>query len=129
LTNGLRIIVKRSDIDPAQKLDLVIDNFFELFIANPSIASVFVNEQHHLINNKRGNVAKHYNDFFDLAEEIIREGVQKRIFSTDVDITLFRHFITGGLRNLLGQWAQQSQTLTLDSIRQNVKNFMKHGLM
>jgi TetR/AcrR family fatty acid metabolism transcriptional regulator len=129
LTNGLRIIVKRSDIDPAQKLDLVIDNFFELFIANPSIASVFINEKHHLINNKRGNVAKHYNDFFDLAEEIIREGVQKKIFSTDVDITLFRHFITGGLRNLLGQWAQQSQTLTLDSIRQNVKNFMKHGLM
>jgi TetR/AcrR family transcriptional regulator, fatty acid metabolism regulator protein len=128
LTDGLRIIVKRSDIDPAQKLDLVIDNFFGLFIANPSIASVFVNEQHRLINNKRGNVAKHYNNFFDLAEEIIREGVRKKIFSTDIDIKLFRHFITGGLRNLLGQWAQQSQTLTLDSIRQNVKNFMKHGL-
>jgi len=35
LTDGLRIIVKRSDIDPSQKLDLVIDKLFDLFIANP----------------------------------------------------------------------------------------------
>jgi TetR/AcrR family fatty acid metabolism transcriptional regulator len=129
LTDGLRKTVKRSDIDPSQKLDLVIDDFFGLFITNPSIASVFVNEQHQLIKDKRGNVAKHYNDFFDLAEEIIHEGVQKKIFSTNVDIKLFRHFITGGLRNLLRQWSQQSQTLTLDRIRQNVKLFIKHGLL
>ena len=129
LTDSLRKTVKRSDIDPSQKLDYVIDNFFGVFIANPSLASVFVNEQHHLINDKRGNVAKHYNNFFDLAEEIIHDGVQKKIFNDNIDIKLFRHFITGGLRNLLGQWAQQSQTLSLDRIRRNVKLFIKHGLL
>jgi TetR/AcrR family transcriptional regulator, fatty acid metabolism regulator protein len=129
LTDGLRVIVKRSDIDPLQKLDLVIDKLFDLFIANPALASVFVNEQHHLIKEKRGNVAKQYNDFLDLAEEIIREGVRRSMFNADVDIKLFRHFITGGLRSVLRQWSEQPQTLTLHRLRQNVKYFIKHGLL
>ena len=129
LTDSLRIIVNRTDIDPAQKLDLVIDRLFDLFIANPALASVFVNEQHHLIKGKRGNVAKQYDDFLDLAEEIIREGVRKNQFNADVDIKLFRQFITGGLRSVLRQWSEHSQTLTLHRVRQNVKYFIKHGLL
>ena len=90
LLNDLRSVVDGIDLwladyrktfrhDPSQKLDLVIDKLFDLFIANPALASVFVNEQHHLIKDKRGNVAKQYDDFLDLAEEIIREGVRKNI--------------------------------------------------
>lgn len=129
LTDGLRIILKRADIDPSQKLDLVIDKLFDLFIANPALASVFVNEQHHLIKDKRGGVAKQYDDFLDLAEEIIREGVRKKMFNADVNIKLFRHFITGGIRSVLRQWSQHSQSLTLQQLRQNVKYFIKHGLL
>ena len=129
LTDGLRKTVKRSDIEPSQKLDLVIDKLFDLFVANPALASVFVNEQHHLIKDKRGNIAKQNDDFLDLAEEIIREGVRKNKFNPDIDIKLFRHFITGGLRSVLRQWSEQSQTLTLHRLRQNVKYFIKHGLL
>jgi TetR/AcrR family transcriptional regulator, fatty acid metabolism regulator protein len=129
LTDNLRSTVKQTDIDPSKKLDLVIDHFFDIFIKNPSLASVFVNEQHHLIKEKRGNVAKHYNDFLDLAEEIIREGVQRKIFNPEVDIKLFRQFITGGLRSVLSHWSQQSHSLQLQRVRQNVKFFIKHGLL
>jgi TetR/AcrR family fatty acid metabolism transcriptional regulator len=129
LTDNLRSTVEQTDIDPSKKLDLVIDQFFDIFITNPSLASVFVNEQHHLIKAKRGNIAKHYNNFLDLAEEIIREGVQKKIFNPDVDIKLFRHFITGGLRSVLSFWSQQSHSLPLQRVRQNVKFFIKHGLL
>ena len=129
LTDNLRRTVKQTDIDPSKKLDLVIDHFFDIFIKNPSLASVFVNEQQHLIKDKRGNIAKHYNDFLDLAEEIIREGVQKKIFNPEVDIKLFRQFITGGLRSVLRLWSQQSHSLSLQRVRQNVKFFIKHGLL
>ena len=129
LTDNLRNIVKQTDINPSTKLELVIDQFFHNFIANPSLASVFVNEHYHLIKDRRGNVVKHYNDFLDLAEEIIREGVQKKIFNPDVDIKLFRHFITGGLRSVLSLWSQQSHSLPLQRIQQNVKFFIKHGLL
>jgi TetR/AcrR family transcriptional regulator, fatty acid metabolism regulator protein len=129
LTEHLRLIVKRPDIDAAEKLDLVIDQLFDMFIANPSLASVFVNEQHHLIKEKRGNVAKHYDEFLDLAEEIIREGTKQKKFNSDVDIKLFRHFITGGIRSVLLLWSNSSHSLSLQRVRQNVKFFIKHGLM
>jgi TetR/AcrR family transcriptional regulator, fatty acid metabolism regulator protein len=129
LINGLQEIVKRTDIDPMQKLDLVIDNFFGLFIANPALASVFVNEQQQLIRNRQGNVGRNYNNFLDLAEEIIREGVRKKMFNPDVDIKLFRQFITGGLRSVLQLWTQQPQSLTLNRVCQNAKYFIKHGLL
>jgi TetR/AcrR family transcriptional regulator, fatty acid metabolism regulator protein len=129
LTDNLQNIVRQTNIDPSTKLDLVIDQFFHNFITNPSLASVFVNEQYHLIKNRRGNVAKHYNDFLDLAEEIIREGVQKKVFNPDVDIKLFRHFITGGLRSVLSHWSQYSHSLPLQRVQQNAKFFIKHGLL
>ena len=129
LTNSLRNIIKQTNIDPSIKLDLVIDKFFDNFITNPSLATVFVNEQHHLMKGRHGNIAMHYNDFFDLAEEIIREGVQKRVFNSVIDIKLFRHFIIGGLRNILLLWSQQSQSLQLQHVRQNMKFFIKHGLL
>jgi TetR/AcrR family transcriptional regulator, fatty acid metabolism regulator protein len=129
LTNSLRETVKQSDIDPSKKLDQVIDKFFDNFISNTSLASVFVNEQHHLIKDRRGNVAKHYNEFLDLAEEIIREGVQKKIFNPEIDIKLLRHFITGGLRSVLQLWSLQSNVVSLQRVRQNIKFFIKHGLL
>jgi TetR/AcrR family transcriptional regulator, fatty acid metabolism regulator protein len=129
LTVSLQNIVKQANIDPSMKLDLVIERFFDNFITHPSLATVFVNEQHHLIKGRRGNIAKHYNDFFDLAEEIIREGVQKKVFNPDIDIKLYRHFIIGGLRSTLLLWSQQSQSLPLEHVRQNMKFFIKHGLL
>jgi TetR/AcrR family transcriptional regulator, fatty acid metabolism regulator protein len=129
LTNSLRTIVQQSDIDPMLKLDAVIDKFFDHFITNPSLAAVFVNEQHHLMKSKRGNITKQYNDFFDLAEEIIREGVQKKVFNPDIDIKLFRYFIIGGLRSILLLWSQQAQSLQLQHVRKNIKFFIKHGLL
>jgi TetR/AcrR family fatty acid metabolism transcriptional regulator len=129
LTEHLRLIVKRSDIDATVKLDLVIDQLFDMFIANPALASVFVNEQHHLIKEKRGNVAKQYDEFLDLAEEIIREGVKQKKFNPEVEIKLFRQFITGGIRSVLLLWSQTSHALSLQRVRENVKFFIKHGLM
>jgi TetR/AcrR family transcriptional regulator, fatty acid metabolism regulator protein len=129
LTDSLQKIVKQTDIDPLKKLDLVIDKFFSNFITNPSLATVFVNEQQHLMKSRRGNIAKHYDDFFNLAEEIIREGVQKKVFNPDIDIKLFRQFIIGGMRSLLLLWSQQSQSLQLQHVQQNMKFFIKHGLL
>ena len=128
-TEALRKTVRRSDLKPTEKVDAIIDHLFNLFIKNPSLALVFVNEHHHLIRDKRGNIVKHYENFLDLAEEIYREGKQTQQFSPDVDIKIFRDFITGGLRSVLRQWAQRPQTLSLDRIRDNVKRFIKYGVV
>ncbi|MCX7984197.1 MAG: TetR/AcrR family transcriptional regulator [Bacteroidetes bacterium] len=128
-TAVLRETVKRTDIDPLQKIDAIVDLFFSMFISNPSLALVFVNEHHQLVKNKRGTVAKYFAGFLELAEEIYREGVRKHLFDASIDVRIFRDFLTGGMRNVLRQWADHATTTPLDRIRDNVKHFIKHGLI
>ena len=125
----MQAIIKRSDLDPLEKLDLLVDKFFAMFIANPALASVYVHEQQQLITEKRGNIAGHYERYLDLAEEIVREGMKKKVFDGDVDIKLYRYYITGGIRNVLYFWSLNSQAYPLTTIQHNVKFFIKHSLI
>jgi TetR/AcrR family transcriptional regulator, fatty acid metabolism regulator protein len=129
LLNELKLTVKRNDLGPSEKLDYVVDLLFDAFTMNSSLAIVFVNEQNHLIQSKKGSVGKHFNEFLDIAEEIVREGTKRKIFNANIDIKLFRNFITGGLRTLLRLWAQQPEEYPLNRIRQNVKFFIKNGIL
>ena len=128
LTHKLMVTVKRTDIDPSQKLDIVIEDFLGFFVEHPAIAAVFIKEQHKLMEEQRGNAAKYYNDFFDIAEEIIKEGADKKNFNSEINIKLARYFILGGLRNILLQWAQHPDLFTLEQIKQNAKYLIKQGL-
>ncbi len=129
LATGLAAAIKRTDLTPVQKLETAIDLMFELFILNPALATVFVNEQNFLIRNKKGSVMKQYDHYLDLAEEVIREGVRKKFFDPSLDLKLIRHFITGGLRSLLQQWTVQPSAFPLNRIRQHVKTFVKSGVL
>ena len=129
LSEGLGTTARRTDLSPTQKLDAVIDLMFDLFIMNPSLAAVFVNEQHHLIQSRKGNVSRQFDHFLDVSEEIIREGVRKKQFNPNLDLKLFRHFIVGGMRSLLRQWSVQPSVYPLNRIRQNIKFFIKNGVL
>ncbi len=129
LTQGIGTTARRTDLSPEQKLDHVIDLMFDLFILNPSLAAVFVNEQHHLIQGRKGTVSKQFDQFLDLAEGIIREGVRKKRFNPQIDLKLFRHFIVGGIRSLLRQWAAEPATFPLNRIRHNIKAFINYGVL
>ena len=129
LSQELEQTIQRTDLDPVTKLDSIIDILFDSFTVNPALAIVFVNEQNQLMQQEKGNVAKLYKGFLDLSEKILREGVDKKIFNTNIDINLYRDFITGGLRALLHEWARNPEDFPLDKIRQNVKYIAKNGIL
>ncbi|MCX6138516.1 MAG: TetR/AcrR family transcriptional regulator [Ignavibacteriales bacterium] len=129
LSKELQQVVQRTDMDPGTKLDSIIDILFDSFTVNPALAIVFVNEQNQLLQQEKGNVVKFYKGFLDLAEEILREGVEKGIFNTNIDIRLFRDFVTGGLRALLHEWARRPEEYPLNRIRQNIKYIAKNGIL
>jgi TetR/AcrR family transcriptional regulator, fatty acid metabolism regulator protein len=126
---GISVTVARTDLDPQQKLNSIIDTVFDFFISNPALATVFVNEQHHLIKDGRGNVAEQYDRFLDIAEKVLHDGVKNGLFSKNVDVSLFRHFVTGGLRNMLRQWASNPTAIPLDRVRQTLKYVIIHGIL
>lgn len=129
LFNEFKSTAQRTDIQADGKFDAMIDLLFDVFIKDPALALVFVNEQSQLIQRQGKDFTGYYEKFLNLGEEIVREGCRQKIFNPEIDIKIVRTFIFGGLRELLHQWASSPKTYSLISIRRNVKYLTKHGLL
>jgi TetR/AcrR family transcriptional regulator, fatty acid metabolism regulator protein len=129
LSVQLEKIYDRNDLNPIEKLDLTIDNLFESLMVNPLFAMVFVNEQNRLLHQENGNIAKQYKVYLDIAENILRDGVQQGVYKNNIDIELFQVFVTGGLRALLHDWVLNPEDHPINHIRENVKYFAKNGIL
>lgn len=122
-------VVSRADITPREKLEELVDRIFALFSRNPSLALVFVNEQHHLVREGTAEFMKYYEDFLKLTEDVIRDGVKKGQFRKDVDARVFSNFVFGGMRQLLQHWARSQKEFPLNSIRQGIRIIAIQGIL
>jgi TetR/AcrR family transcriptional regulator, fatty acid metabolism regulator protein len=130
LTRQFRAIVKQPGLNPIEKLDGMIDVLFDMFSHNPSLAIVFVNEQQQFTRTEREDVfTMYYEQFMDLGEEVVHEGMHAGIFNENIDIRVFRYFIFGGIRRLIHQWAQDPKNFQLNTIRQGIKYLVKQGIL
>lgn len=125
----LNSLVQKSEASPVEKLDGMIDLLFDVFIQNPSMALVFVNEQNHLLQQSPQAFTPYYTKFLDLGEEIANEGISKGVFHENLDVKILRMFIFGGIRHLLHTWAHDPQSISLNAVRQSVKFFVKKGML
>ncbi|HLP16146.1 MAG TPA: TetR/AcrR family transcriptional regulator [Bacteroidota bacterium] len=129
LADEVRQLIHRTDLQPVEKLELIIDQVFDIFTANPSLAIIFVNEHHQFMMKGAGRVKALYDAFLDSCEQIVREGVARHIFNANVDIKIFRHYIIGAFRHLLQQWTMDPEGFPLNKLRQNLKFIIKNGIM
>jgi hypothetical protein len=89
---------------------------------------VFVNEQIHL--KKETNTFFHfYNDFFNTGEKIIEAGIKEGSINSNLNTTVFKFFLMGGMKYLLENWAKDSKGFQLTTLRQNVKLIIKKGIL
>jgi TetR/AcrR family fatty acid metabolism transcriptional regulator len=129
LANEMRLLTPRTDLSAVEKLDLTVDLVFDMFTGNTALALIFVNENHRYMSEGAGSLKNNYDDFLGLAEDIIREGVDRTVFNRNVDIKIFRHFIIGAFRHLLQQWTIDPASLPLNTVRQNLKFIIKNGIL
>lgn len=122
-------VTSNDKLSPAEKLDAMVDLLFDRFIENPPLAIVFVNEQNHLLFDDKNPFTENYQRFLDRGVELVSQGIERKDFWAEVDLTIFKYFIFGAVRNLLHLWAQNPEKYNLHTIRQNVKYLMKHGLV
>ncbi|HEX3074017.1 MAG TPA: TetR/AcrR family transcriptional regulator [Ignavibacteriales bacterium] len=126
---ALEEIADRDDLTPVQKFEGLIDVIFDYFTVNPEQAIVFVNEQSLLMYTNRKEFTKYYDKFLDLGEKIVRMGVKEKYFNKNLDITIVRYFVFGGIRHLVRNWAHSPKDFNLNHIRLNVKDMLKNGLL
>lgn len=121
-------LAMREDLGVTEKLDYLIDLFFDIFSNNPDLATVFVNEQHHVMRNAEVDVM-YYHDFMAKAELIIIEGIKTKSINPNLNVKVLRFFILGGIKLLLDIWAKEPKLVPLSAIRINVKTVIKKGIL
>jgi TetR/AcrR family transcriptional regulator, fatty acid metabolism regulator protein len=128
LAEQLKAIVDRQDMSPEQKLDGMIDMVFDVLTNNPSLAVVFVNEQSHLIQKGVGDFTIYYENFLDLGEQVLQEGMDQGAFAPNIDLKIIRLFTFGGIHLLIQKWAQNPDSYPVEVIRKQVKSLIKRGI-
>jgi TetR/AcrR family transcriptional regulator, fatty acid metabolism regulator protein len=122
-------LTRRSDLAPPEKLDLLIDQLFDLFHQETALARVLVNEHNtwcQLANVKFNSCLDRY--FADI-DALLGEGQQSGIFNPHIAAVTFRHVLFGGLRRLLEVWACTPDSLPMGRIRQDFKVLLKRGVL
>jgi hypothetical protein len=76
-------------------------------------------------NNK---LMKFYKRFLEIGENIVREGIDKKIFNNKISITVYSSYIFGSIRYLLHLWAEDNNNYPLNLIRENVKFVSLNGI-
>ena len=128
IEKGMQAIADRSELNPIEKLDGMIDLFFDKLIDNPQLAIVFVNELHFILHGGSTGFTRSYQKFLGFAGQVFTEGIRDGLINAHIDIDITRHFLLGGLRTLVREWAHNQDTLPLNTIRNGVKSLIKYGV-
>jgi TetR/AcrR family fatty acid metabolism transcriptional regulator len=129
LVNELKIIYNNSSFNPVQKFDAMIDLFFDVLSEDLNLALVFINDQSEMIQRHPNDFSENYENFFQLGETIVRDGVEGNFFSSELNVKNVRAFLFGGMRHLLQLWATDHETFKMEEIRCTVKILTKNGLL
>lgn len=120
--------INNNEKDPVRKFHLMIDNVFEMFNTDPSLATVFVNEQHHIMKRTNKLVMNNYRKTLGICEKVLSEGIVCGVFKKETDPIIFSTFFLGGIRYVLQQWAQDQKKFSLTKIRETIKNLVLLGI-
>ncbi|MFC1591838.1 TetR/AcrR family transcriptional regulator [Thermodesulfobacteriota bacterium] len=134
LTAQFATLTARSDLTALEKLDGIIDLIFDAFSGNPDLVIVFVNEhplfhqKHHDFSRDRQRADQPYfARFLEAAEALVCEAQRLGTFNPNIQPRAYLHFIFGGIRWVIFQWAQAPGHGDLARIRQDIKLLTRQG--
>jgi TetR/AcrR family fatty acid metabolism transcriptional regulator len=115
-------------LEPLEKYNMLIDSLFDYFFQNPSLASLYVNEQNYLTNKKPEQFTSFYKKTINIIETYLNEGIKEGLFNPETNIKITSVFFLGGLRLLLHEWAQSQDGYDSESLKRSVKEMIFIGL-
>lgn len=125
---NLEQISQNQTLETLIKFDQMVDSLFNYFTSDPLLARVFVNEQNRLVQKKKELFTVYYLKSIRLIEDLVKEGIDRKTFDPSIEPLTCSHFIFGGLRHILLQWSDDQSRYSLDTIRLNIKNYIRYGL-
>lgn len=95
-------IIQNTELEPLQKMEMVIDQYIEKLMSNQCFHRVFVREQ---MVNKNGFIADQIHQLkkknLELVKQLIQQGQKKGVFVKNIDIPLLMTTMTGTISQLI----------------------------
>ncbi|BDQ01441.1 TetR/AcrR family transcriptional regulator [Ignavibacterium sp.] len=129
LISLVKSIYDRDDLSSIEKLEGFIDTVFDVFTSNSKLALLFVKEQPHFLQDKNNKLNDLYNNFLEIGEKILDEGSKNNSFNKNLDKSITKNFVYGGVRHLLHLWALNPNEYPLNKVRQDIKYIVKKGIL
>lgn len=120
--------IEKKDLTPSNKVLGIIDEVFNLLLENPGLASIFVNEQHHLILKGYTDLYEKHELFMDYGESFAKEGMADGSIDPHLDTKVFRAFIYGAIRQLLHHSVGDPETYSLVNINESMHRMINKVL-
>ncbi|MDJ0783248.1 MAG: TetR/AcrR family transcriptional regulator [Desulfosarcinaceae bacterium] len=122
-------LTRRRDLTPPEKLDLMVDQHFDLFHLETELARVLVNEHYTWCQLAEARFNACLERYFADIDSLLGEGQRTGIFNPHIAAVTFRHVLFGGMRRLLEVWAGSPDALPIGRIRQDFKVLLKRGVL
>jgi TetR/AcrR family fatty acid metabolism transcriptional regulator len=122
-------LTRRNDLTPPEKIDLLVDQHFDLFHQKTELARVLVNEHYTWCQLAEVKFNASLDRYFAGIDTLLGEGQQAGIFNPHIASVTFRHVLFGGMRRLLEVWAGAPEALPIGRIRQDFKVLLKRGVL
>jgi TetR/AcrR family transcriptional regulator, fatty acid metabolism regulator protein len=129
LNESIDKISELADVDIDEQMVRVIDVLFDTLVEDSSIAMIFIHENSLDLWNNKVETNQYFERFFATAESMIRKGQQTGYFLTELDASLALHFVSGGIRELLHEWANAKNPLPLELLKKNIQILSRQGLL
>jgi TetR/AcrR family fatty acid metabolism transcriptional regulator len=120
---------RRTDLTPPEKLDLLVDQHFDLFHLETELARVLVNEHYTWCQLAEVKFNASLDRYFANIDALLSEGQEEGTFNPHISAVTFRHVLFGGMRRLLEVWACAPDSLPIGRIRQDFKVLLKRGVL
>ncbi len=128
LHRELTTIADDKSLTPEEKVDLMIEKLVDTFTEEPELSIVFVNEQHTLLEGDDEMSVRYYTAYYKAMDRVFTEGIEKKVFNSNIDMRVFKDFMFGALRNIIHNQARKTLNVPVDKIKRSIQIMIKNGL-
>ena len=129
LADQIMDLAENDELDPLEKIDVMVDETIEIFAENPNLALVFFNEYNPVLRGENDSLNAHYVHYLKAFANIFNAGLHQQFINPVIDGRVFLFFVHGGMRLVIQEWAMHPKIFDLEKIKENIKYQIKHGII
>lgn len=120
--------ISAGDSSYDHKIEEHTAKLFELFFKNRELALVYINE-FNILQHQNYRYYHSYHRYYEILQQLFAAGKESGVFKKDLDFSILKYFIIGGIRNTIIQFYENPGQYDDVAIRENILSLLKFGFL